>query len=563
MSQSLFDASQPQPTAPRQDHFLQGYLIRGLFFLGEMIILIGLSLYILAGAKLVPFHGDESTILYTTRDVSYILNNQIEHVLYSATPEKIGPSAAAEQELRLLNGTVARYVYGFFAMNQRTRQPFEPINEQWDWGASFGYNLETGHMPATLQLNRARLISSFFLIGAMLSLYGLTRLIGGRGTALIAALYFTLNPAVLINGRRAMMESSWLFFGLLAMWMAAWLCVRIQGVRRPSEPRFPQPLFNVISVRDVTRLVPNLPVASNKGQRWWPVPLVIYLRLGGTLGLALASKHTALFYVVATLGAVTLGPLWAKRRIWLKHIFGVPLMIAAMIGVFLLLNPAWWGDPIGRLNEVLRLRSVLLTGQMATFDGYADTSERLTGLIQQAFVVPPQYYEVTNWKDVIADQIVAYEQSGWQGVSIGGSMAGAGVVIILVLIGLGVCVRALFKRERIVVQATAPSAQNENAVYRAIPFEQDGISVQPDADISPEAVLETIWPSPMGAWVALWLGLGGAAAAIVTPLEWQRYYLPLYPAIAVFLGVGVMALIKALANRRIEDTAQRDAMSSL
>ena len=543
MSQSLFDANQPQPAAPRQAHVMGGYLIRGVFFLGEMIILIGLSLYILAGAKLVPFHGDESTILYTTRDVSYVLNNQMDHVVYSAAPEKIGPSAAAEQELRLLNGTVARYVYGYFAMNQKTRQPFEPVNEQWDWGASFGYNLETGHMPTTLQLNRARLISSIFLVGAMLSLYGLTRLIGGRGAALIAVLYFTFNPAVLINGRRAMMESSWLFFGLLAMWMAAWLCMRIRGV-----PRRPNRFFSAV---------------SRNSQPFMPVPLVMYLRLGGTLGLALASKHTALFYVVAALGSVTLAPLWAKRRIWLKHVFGLPLMLVTMIGVFLLLNPAWWGDPIGRLSEVMQMRSVLLTGQIATFDGYADTGERLTGLIRQAFVVQPQYYEVANWKDVIADQITAYEQSGWQGVSIGGSMIGAMAVIIIVLVGMVACVRALFQREKIVIQSAMPSAQSETVVYRAIPFEQDGISIQPDADISPPPIVETIWPSPMGAWVALWLGLAGMGAALSTPLEWQRYYLPLYPAIAVFLGVGIMAIVRVLSKGHSEDTTQRDAVISL
>lgn len=539
MSPSVFDANPPQLAAPQQENAAPSCLARALVLLGEIVVLIGLSLYIVSGAAIVPFHGDESTILFTTRDVSYLLNNQMEHIFYSPTPEDIGPSAATEQELRLLNGTVARYVYGYFAINLETGRPLEPINEQWDWGADFAYNVETGHMPTPLQLNRARLISSVFLVGAMLSLYGLTRLIGGPAAAMIAVVYFTFNPAVLINGRRAMMESSWLFFGLLGLWMAAWLCERIRGVPPSRRGR-------------------RLPFMS--------VPFVTYLRLGGTLGLALASKHTALFYVAAIIGAVTLAPLWAKRPIWLKHIFGMPFMIAVMIGMFLLLNPAWWGDPVGRLNEVLRLRADLLAGQTATFGGYADTSERLTGLIRQAFVVQPQYYEVANWKDFIADQITAYEASGWQGVSIGGSMVGALVVIGLVMIGVITSVRALFTPKPPVIETILDPAEFLSARKKAAPASiAHSIAQERTAKADAAVIVSSpapVWPSPMGAWVALWLGLAGIAAAIATPLEWQRYYLPLYPAIAVFLGVGVMAVLRGLTNRRVSDRS-RDAVISL
>jgi hypothetical protein len=67
----------------------------------------------------------------------------------------------------------------------------------------------------------------------------------------------------------------------------------------------------------------------------------------------------------------------------------------------------------------------------------------------------------------------------------------------------------------------------------------------------------------MGAWVALWLGIAGMAAGISTPLEWQRYYLPLYPAIALFLGVGVMELVRAFVRWRTQKPAQPDAVVSL
>lgn len=516
MSQSSIDRSpQSLNASPRS--------MRILFRLGELLVLILLSLYILSGAESVPFHGDEATILYTTRDFYAIIQGGMGKVLYSSNPDAIGPSAQAEQELRLLNGTVARYAYGLFSLNRRTGQPYEPINEQWDWGAGYGYNIETGHMPQTISLNRARTISCLFLIGALWSLYGLARRIGGPGVAIIAALYFTFNPAILINGRRAMMESSWLFFGLLGLAIAADLCERIHG--RLLSP---------------DKMFSTLP----KGH-FAPVSLRLYIQLGGALGLALASKHTSLFYIGAALAAVMLAPLWAKRRILGKHMIGIPLALAVMILVFLVLNPAWWGDPVSRLSEVLRLRSNLLAGQTATFGGYADLNERLAGFVRQAFIVQPQYYEVANWKDFIASEIAAYEASGWQGVSIGGSAIGALAVIGLVVVGVFTCIRALFAKAM-----SLPELKLHG--------------VQEVVESNPRVVSQTfkLWPSPMGAWVALWMGLAGLGAAITTPLEWQRYYLPLYPAIAIFLGVGIMVLVRAVTQRGRQNTAPAETVIS-
>ena len=45
------------------------------------------------------------------------------------------------------------------------------------------------------------------------------------------------------------------------------------------------------------------------------------------------------------------------------------------------------------------------------------------------------------------------------------------------------------------------------------------------------------------AWtILLWTGITAVALFIATPLEWQRYYLPLRPPLAVVAGCGVAAL---------------------
>ena len=504
LSQSSLNINPSQPSAPLQNRPLRGGISRRLFVLGEVLLLLALSAYMMGGAKFVPFHADESTILYTTRDLYDIMHNRTDRLLYSPTPDQVSPSGAHDQELRLLNGTVARYVYGYFSMNRKTLEPFEPINEDWDWGGDWAYNLEMGHKPADTPLNRARLVSSLFLVGALFALYGLARRIGGPGVAVIAALYFALNPAILINGRRAFQESFWLFFGLWSLYIAVGLCQRIRGLRRNVFQKGP----------------------------FLPVPLASYLFLGGTLGLTIASKHTGVFYVVAAVGAVTLAPLWARRPVWLKHILGLALMAVVMIGIFWILTPAWWGNPATSLNEMLRLRSELLSGQIRWFVGYSNTVERLAGFMRQAFFVQPQYYEVVVWKDYIPDQIAAYEASGWQGIAPGGLIAG------FLVVGLIACVRSLVKREPLVADVT-------------------------ETDTDSPVPLAPLWPDKMGAWVALWLLMAGLAAAVSTPLEWQRYYLPLYPAFALFLGVGVMELVRVLMKPLRERAAKQDEVVSL
>src|SRR5262245_56840339 len=98
----------------------------------DALYLLCLAVYMLAGVPYVPLHGDEPTVIYTARDFYYIaVQGDMRHVLYSDTPESIAPEAATEQDLRLLNGTLTRYLYGFAAYS--AGYSFEQINGQWDW----------------------------------------------------------------------------------------------------------------------------------------------------------------------------------------------------------------------------------------------------------------------------------------------------------------------------------------------------------------------------------------------------------------------------------------------
>lgn len=424
-------------------------LIKRLLPLIWITLLAG---YALAGVPLAPFHADEATIIYTSRDYAYLfLQHDLDQVKYAEA--SLNP---AEQELRLLNGTLTRYWIGLAWHSQGLT--VHDLNEQWDWGADWNYNQTTGHAPALELLMIARWSSAALLAASITVIFTLGQTIGGSWTAYLVSLYYALNPAVLLNGRRAMLESPFLFFSLLTVLATIWL------LRKPTWPRA--------------------------------------LLLGLAAGLALASKHTALFTVAAMFGGILLHLVYQSVRSTdesnpVDYILLPLLIVAAAItlGVFLLLNPAWWDDPIGRAQKVLELRENLLAGQTAAFGGYATFMEKLAGFLRQALLALPQYYEVSGWENWIGDQIARYEASLWRGVSVGGSALGGAALCVMMIAGFWALIRD----------------HSMNSVARWI--------------------------------VSLWTVAAVSTTLLLTPLEWQRYYLPVYPAIGLVAASGVKTIL--------------------
>lgn len=181
----------------------------------------------------------------------------------------------------------------------------------------------------------------------------------------------------------------------------------------------------------------------------------------------------------------------------------IAVLVAAL--TFYVLNPAWWGDPLSRVGDVLRLRQDLLGGQTATFGGYADISSALAGFWRQVFVTPPQYFEVVGWDVYLADQIATYEDSLWRGLPVG-----ALILVPLVVIGV---VDLLRRTER-----------------------------------------SLRWL--IGGWSLVML----ASVLLLTPIEWQRYYLPAYPPVLLLAALGVAGIFK-WAQKRTRQASSLQEMS--
>ncbi len=279
-------------------------------------------------------------------------------------------------------------------------------------------------------------------------------LLGGRQVAYVASLFYALNPALLVNGRRAMMEGGLTFFSLLVV------LAGIGWVRR---------------------------------RRWG-----LALLLGIAAGLAVATKHTGVLTVAAVLGACGLYlVVTTHRSTWRGTL--PQLMAAGVVAlvVFYWLNPVWWGAPVARAGEVLTARQDLLAGQTATFGGYADRLDQLAGFLRQAFLVTPQYYEVDGWDVHLSDQIARYEASPWTGVRVSGPVA---------LIWGGLVLLGAWRLLR-------------------------------DGTLARE-----------GRWIiGLWTSAMVLSTWLLTPLEWQRYYLPVYPALSLLGALGAATLLDRIA----------------
>lgn len=425
---------------------------RALWRALDVLWLAVLAVYVLAGVDDVPFHGDESSLIAMSRDYYHLVQKRdLGPVLYEPSP-----ADPMDQELRLINGTVGKMAMGFaWDMAGLTEAD---LNRPWLWGADWEYNVSTGHVPGERLLHAARLSSAVLTAISVAAVFAIAWIAGGRPAAWAAALIYASDPAVLLNGRRAMMEGAHLAFATLTV-LAALLVVREQG-RRPASRR--------------RRLVGLTALFGIMG------------------GAAVASKHPALIVVGVGFAAIASEPFIRRtpsplnRRRILRWIGAGVLVLLT----FLVLNPAWWSDPLHMPGRVLELRGHLLDQQVAGYGGYDGLGERLEGLVRQAFGLEPQYYEAPGWKDWIAGEIAHYEDSWLAGRSAGLAWA----------------------------------------------FALGGASVVGIWQLGRRWREGTAWT------ILLWTGITAVALFIATPLEWQRYYLPLRPPLAVVAGCGVAAL---------------------
>lgn len=367
----------------------------------DVLWLAALALYALAGAVIVPFHGDESTQIFMGRDYHYLfLEGDIAKVFY----ESDGSESPIEQHLRIVNGTISKTIHGWLAAQSGFAA--EEINKPWEWEYDYESNRASGRIPDTELLRQARLASSAQLALALGVFFFFLRQSVSRPVAYVASFILALHPTVLLNGRRAMMEGSHLLGMMLVLLAATWLL---------------------------------------RERKWWR-----YALLGICSGIAIAAKHPNAFVVALVLLSCG-GWIWSElaraadisREEIIRAVVGMLSAVVISVSVFLLLNPAWWRAPLQTAAGVLAERMQLLERQIERNGGYESGIEQVVGFWQHVFTGEIQYYEDARWAEYaeIEEQIVDYEASGWAGARIGGSAAAGLASLALTAAGIWIFAR--------------------------------------------------------------------------------------------------------------------------
>jgi hypothetical protein len=373
---------------------------RSLFTGKRAVILVAGSsacvylLFLLATLPTVPFHPDEATYIFMSRDWDRIISSGPLSVCWSAENKSDPLQTERERDCPL-----ARYAIGF----ARGIAGLPPAAANWDWSADWDQNLRQGAVPSDAVLILARIPQALLLFAAVCLLARIGWRLGGGAGAVTAAVLFGLNSQVLLHGRRAMSESALLFGMILVM------AVLMEQKRE-----------------------------SGRGMRRVGFPLLA----GAALALAALAKYSGLLLApVALAGMFFFTGESAPRKILRRGAARSGVMILGFLAVFFMLNPVYWCNPAGTITAVVAERQRLLGEQvqamrvaapMAVLDSIP---ARLLAPLYEWFIAPPAIWDIPNYADITAAAEKAYLAQPLNSLTVRGT--GSVLVVVLAFFGLG------------------------------------------------------------------------------------------------------------------------------
>ena len=355
-----------------------------------VVLLILYSVYLFLGVKTVPFHPDESSLLYQSRDLEKMISEP-GTLFWSDTPIN-----AYDQSYRLLNAPLAKYIIGIGRLS--AGYGAESVSMDWDWGQTWDENAQRGALPSDRLLLGSRLAVALFLPLSIVLIYFAAQSLGGVCSGLMAGLLLAVNTLVLLHTRRAMAEGV-LLFGI---------CLAILGVLYADR----HPWLDGLGV-----------------------------------GLAISAKYSALALLPAGLVAV----LWSSgldRRQVLKK---MSVFILTFSLVIILLHPVLWRSPLRAVNEMVHARTEFLSSQVSTLETHNpeqhldSPQKRLGVMLYTLFLGAPQFEEVGNYTSFLADETDAYLNTLGNNL-LGGPIWG-GILLFFTLLGVWIGVRIVIGRE--------------------------------------------------------------------------------------------------------------------
>lgn len=361
------------------------------YFLPSISIIVAvivLSIAYFAGLSSVPFHPDESTQIFMSRDIDQFLQ-QPSQFFWSA-----GKSEDLWHIYHLLDAPMTRYLIG---LGRKINHNIQPLPSDWNWSASWEENQKAGAIPDFRLLLTSRVSTSIFFPFSCLLIFLIGMKLGGKKTGWLAMLLFAGNSLVLIHSRRAMAESVLIFFVLLTIFL-------------------------------IIKSPPN---------SWI---------LGISTALAFNSKQSAI--VLFIWGFICLLLFNTKAVNWKAGLIKTVQFSLTFLCLTFILNPFLWKSPLKAAAAALNARQALVEAQVHTFyQGSPDqvlsySGERLVGIIANLYIAPPQIAEVGNYIQDTQKSANQYLSNPFNHLFTG--FLGGGILLFLSLVGFSLlCLRSI------------------------------------------------------------------------------------------------------------------------
>jgi len=404
---------------------------------GLAVILL-LMIGYFTGLSRVPFHPDEATHIFMSKDASTIIQQPLELSWDGELP------LSAAERYRAIDAPLSRYLIG--AARALTSTPGTPVD--WDWSADWSDNITAGAMPSDRQLLVARSALTIPLLVGFLLYYQVVKKALPGILPVFSLLLFGLHPLILLHGRRAMSEGVLTFGVVFFLWAA---------LREKRSPGL----------------------------------------IGLALGLALTAKLTAVGLLPAGLVAVSMLP--GEEPSWQRILGRLIRFLAAAGLVVAILNPFYWKQPYQALKAGFQARLELANRQLADHGGVLGLQEtnlpvQAAAVLAQTYLTPPQTEEVGNYlldTQQSKQQYLENPLHNWGRGWIAGT-----ALLILSLAGF---IFTLLRRNNLTRQENAKTL---------------------------------IWT----------LASLGTFLALLLPLPWQRYTVPLLPFVVFWTACGLVPL---------------------
>ena len=344
-----------------------------------LLLIALLSLLLLRGTRLVPFHPDETSWLFQSSDFERLFTDPFTLAWQPDRPLDL------EMTYRALNGPLGKYVIG--AARRLAGYGSEAVSVDWDWSRTWEENRAAGALPAPAELEAGRVGSTILVILSLGFVYLCGLQLGGRVTGLLAVAGLGTNALLLLHGRRAMAE------GALTFGVTFALFTILQAERRP------------------------------------------WLAGVGT-AVAFCAKLSA--GVLLPVGAVAV--VWSVSRRRSSVSRGLAQYLLAFALLTSVLNPILWAHPVSAVRLMWQARNELVARQSATIEvlnpGATLDSPlaRVVYLTAGVFVSPPQFAEAPNYRAQTATAEAVY--MAFPGDNLMRGFVGGGLMLVLTLAGI-------------------------------------------------------------------------------------------------------------------------------